>query len=68
MNTPSARFDKILSSANGVKSLVTPDFRFVEYSYPRQDFNGPHLPQTVDHNKGSSSFDADTLAAFVRLR
>jgi hypothetical protein len=68
MSAVASEFRKILNnSSSGTSSLLTPDFRFVEYSYPQQDLKGPHLPQAIGRGQ-VDSLAGDALAAFLRLR
>jgi hypothetical protein len=53
--------------ADNPSSLTTPDFRFVNYSYPPQDLNCPHLSQNFTSWESVPKLTEDALAAFQRL-
>jgi hypothetical protein len=53
--------------ANNSSSLETPDFRFVNYCYPSQGLNCPHLPQNLPGWNGAPALGEQALAAFRRL-
>jgi len=65
MKAKSVAFAHILSSPNRENSHSTPDYRFIEYPYQRQDWEGPHLPQAVDE-KAPVSLDRRTLEVLQR--
>jgi hypothetical protein len=57
MNVKAAEFPKILSMKYGENTHLTPDFRFVEYSYQRPDWSGPHRPRTLASTQTDCNHD-----------
>ena len=69
MSANTSELARMLEHSNGVSSLVTPDFRFFEYAYPRQDLTSAYLTQDFGPSSiGPAKLDSDAIAAFRKLK